>query len=671
MNILIPHQWLMDHLETEATPNQIQKYLSLSGPSVERIYNRAGDQVYDIEITTNRVDSMSVRGVAREAAVILKRAGIEATLKPVKLTPIKIETESNLPLPEIENNADLCNRVLAVVLKDVDDSPTPDWMADRLKQIDQQVHNSMVDITNYVTHDLGHPCHAFDYDKMMDKGGQIIIKEAEAGKTFVTLDGEEYQTLGGEIVFENQAGEIIDLPAIKGTQNTGIGPNTKNILFWIENLDAKKVRFASMSHAIRTVAAQLNEKNVDPHLGKTVLLKGAELYQQLTGAEIASELHDDFPNKRKLSPVHLTQTKIHDYLGVKLEPDEVSQILTDLGCGVTTKQQEQTTEFVIQPPTFRNDLQIPADIIEEIARIYGYHNLPSKLMETKIPTQQPEETNFRLEERVKNFLADIGWQEIYSYSAVDEQLAQQSGYKCGQHLKLLNPLTEDHTYLRRSLIPSLNQAIEANPQQKQLSVFELASLYHPQSDKLPDQSLKIGLVSTQDYQSFRADLESLLAQFYISQVKIGPEQKSASDFYLQQAEIKGKSQKKEDPTKLGQIYVLTNGHLAAQIDYQALIKTAARYPQYQAPAKTSSIIEDMTFTLEPKVKIGRVLESIQKTHDWVQRVELKDSYKRNFTFALYYQNPDRNISTEELQPIREKVAETVEKQYAGELVGQV
>ncbi len=671
MNILIPHQWLMDHLDTEATPDQIQKYLSLSGPSVERIYDQEGDQVYDIEVTTNRVDSMSVRGIAREAAVILNRAGIKAELKPIKLEPIELETESALPLPEIKNDPDLCNRVLTVILKNVDDSPTPEWMANRLRQIDQQIHNSMVDISNYVTHDLGHPCHAFDYDKVMDKGGEIIVTKAEAGKKFVTLDGEKYQTLGGEIVFENKAGEIIDLPAIKGTQNTGVGPDTKNILFWIENLDANKVRFASMSHAIRTVAAQLNEKNVDPHLGKTVLLKGAELYQQLTGAKIASELYDQFPNERKLNPVYLTQKRIHDYLGVTLKPTEVKQILTELGCKVTINQQDETTEFVVQPPTFRDDLQIPADIIEEIARIYGYHNLPSKLMATPIPTQQPRNANFRLEERLKNFLADIGWQEIYSYSAVSEKLAQESGYQLKSHLKLLNPLTEDHTYLRRSLLPSLAQAIKKNPQQEQLSVFELASLYHPQSEQLPDQSLKLGLVTTKNYRQFKTDLESLLAQFYINQIKIGAEKETANKFYRQQAPLLGQSQKQTEFKQLGQVYVLANGYVGAQVDYQALLQTVERYPQYQEPAKTSAIIEDMTFTLSSKVKIGRVLDSIQKTHDWVQRVELKDSYQRNFTFALYYQNPERNISTAELQPLREKVVETIAKEYSGKLVGEL
>ncbi|MEA2056860.1 MAG: phenylalanine--tRNA ligase subunit beta [Patescibacteria group bacterium] len=687
MNILIPHKWLLDHLETDATPEQIQKYLSLSGPSVERIYDREGDRVYDIEVTTNRVDSMSVRGIAREAAVILKRAGIKAALKPAKLPSIKPTTKTfkptaetikptakNLPLPKIVNSPDLCNRILAVVLHGVEASPTPDWMTTRLKQVEQNIHNSMVDITNYITHDLGHPCHAFDYDKIMAKGGKIIVKEAKAGKKFVTLDEEKYQTLGGEIVFENQAGEIIDLPAVKGTKNTSVSNSTKNILLWIENLDAKKVRFASMSHAIRTVAAQLNEKNVDPHLGKSAMLKGIELYQQLTGAKMASELYDEFPHKVKLEPVTITHNKIYNYLGVELKAEEIKTILTDLGCKVEVKEGDGTkydgTQYVVQPPTFRQDLQIPADIVEEIARIYGYHNLPSTLMTGPIPIHKPTDADFTSEDEMKNFLANIGWQEIYTYSAVSQEVALQSVHDIEKHLKLLNPLTEDHVYLRRSLIPSLSQAIKANPQRKNLSVFELTSTYQPQAGKLPSQDLKLGLVSSNNYRDFRRDVEALLSQFYIEEVIVGEEQKPESDFYQQQAPLLVKAED-EQMVELGAIYLLQNGLLGAQLDYQTLLKLARKYPHYQARTKTSTIIEDLTFTLKPNSKIGRVISSMAKAHELIKRVELKDSYQQNYTFTLCYQHPQKNLSTEDVQPVRKKVVATVKNNHDGELVGEL
>jgi phenylalanyl-tRNA synthetase beta chain len=239
MNILIPHNWLKEYLKTEATPEEIQKNLSLCGPSIERIYERENEAVYDIEITTNRVDSMSVYGIAREAAVILKRFKIPATLKPITLQKPAAPTHK-LQLPQILDDQHLTKRVMCVILADVQRNSTPEWMAKRLRQIDGTVHDAVIDITNYITHELGHPCHAFDYDKVMELGGIIEITLAKPGKKFVTLDGVEHTTVGGEVVFENGDGVIMDLPGIKGTANTSIHESTKNILFWLENIEAKK-----------------------------------------------------------------------------------------------------------------------------------------------------------------------------------------------------------------------------------------------------------------------------------------------------------------------------------------------------------------------------------------------------------------------------------------------
>ena len=672
MNILIPHNWLLDHLDTEAKPEDIQKYLSLSGPSVEKIYEREGDFVYDVEVTTNRVDSMSVRGIAREAAVILSRAGIKAELKPLELpSPAQLEPKNDLPLPEIDNDPQLCNRILTAVLAEVDHSPTPEWMANRLRQVDLQVHHSMVDITNYITHDLGHPCHAFDYDKIMDTGGKIIVAAAEADQPFVTLDGEKYQTVGGEIVFENPQGEIIDLPAIKGTANTSVDDQTKNILLWIENLDPAKVRFASMTHAIRTVAAQLNEKNVDPHLAEPVLVKAIELYQSLTNAKLASPIHDQFPNEQQLQPVAVKAATIENYLGIELPPEEINQILTKLGCRVEVSDSNQQTIFLVHPPSFRPDLTIPADVIEEVARIYGYHQLPSELMAAAIPTNRPDDSDFALEEKLKQFLADIGWQEIYSYSTVSQELAAQSGYSVDQHLQLANPLTEDQVYLRRSLIPSLEQAIDSNPQAEQISVFELASVYHPRENQLPQQDLKIGLVSNQPYRRVRGEVEALLSRFYLPEVKVKPE----SDVQLakagQQAALMAAAETKNKPVRLGTISILNNGHTAIELDYQALLSTARRYPSYQPTPNTSTIIEDLTFTLAPNTPVGRVLEAIENTHDWVRSVKLQQSYQQNYTFTISYQDPSQNLSTDQVKQVRQQVVQQVKDQFQAELVGSV
>lgn len=661
MNILIPHSWLLEYLETSATPQEIQKYVSLAGPSVERIYQQGTEQVYDIEVTTNRVDSMSIKGIAREAAVILSQFGIPSHLQHRQTSDVTPAISgAELPLPTISNNPDLCRRIMCVVLKNVQHTPTPQWMADRLQQIDQNIHDSVIDITNYITHELGHPCHAFDYDKIMALGGQIIVTEAEAGKSFTTLDEASYETVGGEIVYENQTGEIIDLPAIKGTLNTAVDDNTKNVLFWIESLEPKKVRFASMTHAIRTVAAQLNEKNVDPELAAEVMHRGIELYQELCEAEVASEVLDLYPRKRTVSKVTLPLTTISDYLGLTLDKDQIAEILLSLGCQVHTAKGVLT----VTPPTFRPDIAIAADVVEEIARIYGYHRLPSKIMDTPIPLNKPADVDFNLESKIKHFLSHIGWQEVYTYSLVSEDLALASGFELAKHLKLQNPLTDDRVYLRRSLLPSLREVIHNNPLAKQVSVYELANVYHPQRHQLPEQPLMLSLVSTKPYREVKGDLESLLQSLFITEVEIKPsvDAPHTGDII---------AQNEEGQVVLGTIEVTADQLTAITIPMSVLLSVAKSHPSYQPLPRTAPVIEDFTFTLPRNTAVGPVMAAIKSISPLITNVTLLDIYQQNYTFTVEYRDPQQNLSSDDVEPVRKQIIDMMKATFKATLVGQV
>ncbi|MBT4124410.1 MAG: phenylalanine--tRNA ligase subunit beta [Candidatus Pacebacteria bacterium] len=664
MNILIPNKWLLEQLETTLKPEKIQEFVSLCGPSVERIYQRGNDEVYDIEITTNRVDSMSVRGIAREAAVILEQFDVPAKLVSQSLLkkdiPKPTDSTKTLQLPKIIDQKKLCRRTMCVVLRDVQRTATPKWMADRLSQIELNVHESAIDITNYVTHELGHPIHAFDYDQVMKLGGEINITEAKKGDEFTTLDGESYTCVGGEVVFKNPEGVIIDLPSIKGTSNTSINDSTKNILLWIEAIHPSKVRFASMTHAIRTVAAQLSEKGIDSHLAEPTLVKAVQLYQELCDVQIASEVYDDFSKEEKLATIIIDLKKIQDYLGISIEKSQVVSILEKLECQVNAVK----NTLHVTPPSFRKDLTIPADIVEEIARIYGYHNLPSVLMPTRIPLNKPKDVNFEAEEKTKHFLADTGWFEIYSYSMVSEQLAKNSAYKIEEHLKLANSLTEDKVYLRRSLIPSLEEMIEKNPQEENLSVFELANVYHPRTDQLPLETLYLGMVSQKSLRKTKGDLSSLLQKFYIT------------DFEVKQKTDENRGKILVGKIEIGKIWIDTlkgtgKKMTCIEIEMKALLPLIKTHPAYKALPKTASIKEQLTFTLPAKTQIGPVLQTIREIDGNIKQVTLDDVYQANHTFSIEYWNEKKNLSNELIKPLREKIVKTIEKDYSAKLVGKI
>ncbi|NCN24258.1 MAG: phenylalanine--tRNA ligase subunit beta [Candidatus Pacebacteria bacterium] len=656
MNILIPHSWLLEHLDTEATPKQIQDYLSLSGPSVERINDHNGEPVYDIEVTTNRVDSMSIRGIAREAAAILPQFGVVAKLKPLNLPNVS-KANNPLPLPRILENDELNNRTICVVLSSVNRTETPKWMADRLEQIEMNVHDAVIDITNYITHELGYPCHAFDYDKLVATGNEIRIVEAGAGETFETLDGESFTAVGGEVVFKNGEGTIIDLPSIKGTKNTSIDESTKNVLLLMESIDAKKVRFASMTHSIRTTAAQLMEKNVDPNLASDVMKMGVKLYQELCQAEVSSEVYDHFPNKIPPTEISLTTIKLSEYLGFKLSLEDAAKMLEKLECNTSIAGDV----LAITPPSFRPDIAIPADIIEEVARIYGYHNIPSVLMPTAIPLNRPKATNFGLEHRAKEFLSAIGWQEVYTYSMVSETEAKTSGFNLENHLKVSNPLTDDKVYLRRSLVPSLESVIDGNTERSSISVFELANIYIPQEKDLPNEELTLAMVSNRDYRTVRGDLELLFTKLHIYNTLISPLE---SDDQVGNIMVNG------TPDSIGQIAV-KNGRVTIQLKMAKLVQLSSSHPTYKALPKTAALIEDLTFTLKEKTKVGELIKALTNADSLIEEVNLKTIYNRNFTFTIIYRHPDQPISSEMVAPIRKQLVALVESDWQGHLVGEL
>ncbi len=671
MNILIPHHWLLEHLETKATPEQIRKQLSLAGPSVERIQEKEGETVYDIEVTTNRVDSMSVRGIAREAAVILDHAKIPAQLKPLhlmKFSQLQPTTTQLLPLPKISHQLAAVKRITTVVLSQIKPTATPEWMAKRLRQIDQNVHWAAIDITNYVTHELGHPCHAFDYDKMMNLGGKIIIDIAKKNESFTTLDGERYTTVGGEVIFRAQDGTIIDLPAIKGTLNTAVDQNTKNILFWIENLDAKKVRFSSMTHDIRTVAAELNERNVDPHLAEPTFSFALKLYQQIIGAKIASNLYDYFPHPQSMKTITVPLAVFQRYLGFSLDQKIIISILTKLGCKVTQEKQQ----LLISPPTYRQDLAIPVDFVEEVARIYGYHNIPNKIMGGTLPLKRPDDAYFDLEEKIKNFLSLVGLQEVYTYSLVSEKQALKSGYQLKDHLKLANPLTEDKVYLRRSLLPSLNQVIAENPTSTDLELFEVAKIYRPtgQETQLPQEQMKLAFSFRSNYRRARGIIEGLLDYLFVEDYQFITNKNNT------QAEII--AFKKQKHHSLGIINASnitlpasSIGLINAELDLNSLSQVAQSQPHYQPLAKTMPLIEDLTFEIAKNTKIGDLIAAIKQTSPLIHQVELKDVYQQRYSFRLTYLDPQNNLAAPDIMPIRQKIVHRVKQRFPAELVGKV
>jgi phenylalanyl-tRNA synthetase beta chain len=318
LNIQILHSWLLEYLETDAPALAIGEKLALCGPSVEKVEKYGEDWLYDIEVTTNRVDMMSVYGIAREAAAILPQFGFKASLKKISLNQqslLKVDSSKTLPLT-IKTEKELTNRVMAVVMDNVSVGESPEWIKTRLEASGIRSLNSIIDITNYVMTEIGHPTHVFDYDRI--ESHLLEFRMSRKGERITTLDDKTYTLPGGDSVIDDSTGRIIDLPGIMGTKNSVVTSKTKRIIFFIDNNNPLLMRATSMKLGIRTVAVTLNEKQVDPELAETAMLRGIELYRKICKAEVASKLYDIYPKKPSIQLIKVSNKFISDRLGIEV-----------------------------------------------------------------------------------------------------------------------------------------------------------------------------------------------------------------------------------------------------------------------------------------------------------------------------------------------------------------
>jgi phenylalanyl-tRNA synthetase beta chain len=646
MNIQILDSWLREYLKTDATPEKIGECLSLCGPSIEKIEKIDGDYIYDIEITTNRVDCMSIVGIAREAAAILPQFGIKASFHEPEIKLPEFPTKSEKLV--IKSSPTHTKRVMGIVLDNIQNWETPDWMKRRLEASGIRSLNAVVDITNYVMTEIGHPTHVFDYDLLTTK--TLVFRESKKGEKITTLDGVKHTLPGGDIVIDDGEGTIVDLPGIMGTQNSVVNDSTKRILFFIDNNDPVKIRRTSMTLAIRTVAATLNEKGVDPELGKLALLRGIELYRSVCKADVKSKIYDVYPEKYTEKIVKITKDQISKRLGVDIKSETITKVLSELGFGVTWKKDVLT----LSVPSFRaQDIEIPEDIAEEVARIYGYHNLPSVLMDGVLP-QPLIDAPFKFENKVRNILKSMGGNEIYTLALVTAEMVDPK-----IALQLKNPIGSDTEYLRTSLVPSITNATKENSGVKTpYFLYEIANVYIPQKGELPTETMRLGCIFVNyDYRLAKGIVEQLLDTLQIEYTfELMPAEKDQDKDSSVLSIVANKS-------TLGHISLLSTGELVFECDMSTLKSVAKDYVAFQETPKFPSQIEDYSFELPNNVHIGELIKTIKLSTNIVRIVELIDIYESTYTVRVHYQDSTRTLTDSDVKKEREHILSIVKKAY--------
>lgn len=646
MNILIPDSWLREFLETKATPHQIKEYLSLCGPSVERINKVGNEIIYDIEVTSNRPDSMSVFGIAREAAAILPRFGIAA-----KLTqdPYQNKSKKTFRGPKklhIKTDPTLNPRWTSVIIDNVTIGPSPHWLKQKLEATGIRSLNTIVDITNYLMRAYGQPAHAFDYDAI--EGHTMILRASNKGEKITTLDGKTHTLPGGDIVIEDGTGQLIDLCGIMGAENSAIKKSTKTIVLFMQTYNPATIRKTVMTLAHRTEAASLFEKGLDPELVYPTVTRGIELVEKIAGGKVASNIYDIYHHPDTSRRVSVSREKLDRYLGTKLSDKEIRNILEPLGFSVTGSD-----PVTVRVPSFRRDVTLDVDIIEEVARMYGYHNIKTKLPEGEPPVVAPD-TSLMWEEEIKTRLRDWGYTELYTYSMISDDLMDIFKLDKKKAYKIANPLSSEWVYMRPSLLPSVLQSIKQNLNIKEnLKLFELSMMYEYRPDDLPNEKpiLLVAWTGNKFYEAkgLAEALFSLMGiPFHLEKygsVMVLP-QKLLSEFYI------------GVPVT---ILELDFGRMASDAKSK---KTFHPIPKYPAS------FEDLAFIVPPQTHVGPMIEALKNVHPLVADVTILDSFENIRTFHITYQSKSKNLTAADLRPVREKLISTAEKKFSARLKTQ-
>ena len=676
MNIKIPISWIRDYLKTDVAAKTLANTLSASGPSVERIEKIKEDYVFDIEITSNRTDSASVFGLAREANAILSNLGEKSQLANPKGIDLVLDpdTANILNLDVVIKDPKLCPRFTAIVLDNVKIKPSPAIIQNRLKLCGIRPINNIVDITNYIMLETGQPMHAFDFDKI--KGAKMVLRESTEGEKIVTLDKTVRKLPKGSIVIEDVE-RLIDLCGIMGGANSQISKRTKRVVLFVQAYDPKTIRKTTQSLVFRTEAASRFEKGVDLEGIPQALSRAVYLAKSNADAKIASELIDIYKVKAKTPVIYLNLKKLRNYLGEAIHPNLAVKILSLLG--FETKLQNET--IAAAPPSWRiEDITDDVDLIEEIARIYGYQNLKSEIPKGDIPISEKD----TLEEVIglKKALKFLGLTEVISYSIISQQMLALAETKRTNVVELQNPLTENWQYMRPSLLPSLVEIIGQNQFIRQnLRIFEIAKTYIAQGDELPKQDLQLALtVSPGDFFEIKGYLENI-AEIIGREVRLKPIAKKHPMFMDNQsaAVFSGKEQ------------VGTIGVLDSQItDYFNIKDAVAAFEinlstLYNLPAVTKTckpipkyppVIEDISAIFAKQTPLDEIIQTAKKAGlPLAKNVEVIDVFenekigvdKKSVTLRLTYQKSDGTPTQEEVTETRNKISSNLEKSLLAQI----
>lgn len=676
----ISYNWLKEYVDIRLTPEKLAELLTMSGLTVESLQPLGSDHIFEIEVTSNRPDWLSVVGVAREVAAICG-----SRLKAPHAATVKgHDTKSDTRI--IVDDKKLCPRYTGRVICDVKVGESPQWLKARLEAMGLRPVNNAVDVTNFCLLETGEPMHAFDLDKIA--GGHIIVRKAKNGEKIVAIDGAE-RTLDDSILVIADRERAVAIAGVMGGSNTEVTGSTKNILLEAAYFDPVSVRRTSRKLGISTESSYRFERKVDLDSIDRSSDRATALIVELCGGT-AGEFFDVGEKARPEKTAHIRYERLNSVLGVNIEPPKAAAILNALGLETKGSARDSLT---VKVPSFRHDLESEVDLIEEISRVYGYDRIPQTIPAiVEQPVRAPQAVV--ISDKIREVLAGFGLDEIMSYSLLSRKSLSAAAAAADDIVGIRNPLSSEQEVMRPTLIPGMLNAIRWNINRKNrdLKLFELGKVYVKKHDGSFNERLhlSIGLAGQasagwlegsreETFFDVKGMAESLLGKLGITDISFKPAQ---SPLFLAgvtaSLEIGGKTigllgrvraQVLDAFDIKEKVYAL---ELSAEelFERSRLDKAFSGIPKYPSAVRDISLIADISAHNEDLISAVRAAGSpLLKDARLIDRYTGKQipDGKVSLTYRIEYQDPTKTLEDRDIAPVHAKILQELERRFGAKL----
>lgn len=679
-------KWLKEFVDFSLSPAEIANVLTMAGLEVEDIVPNnqdEGDYILEISVTPNRPDCLSIMGIAREISAIL---GV-----PLKDGLVFTQKEINTaPTIEIKDHR-LCPRYSSRIIYDVKVEPSPEWISKRLQSHGLRPTNNIVDITNYVLLEMGHPLHAFDLDKLTGK--RIVVKVAGSVEKFLTLDNEN-RALNKDMLLIWDSQKPVAIAGVMGGLNSEITSSTVNLLLESAYFDPPSIRRTSKALNLTTESSYRFERGADINMVVPALNRVTQLIIEIAGGR-TTRLTDIYPNPFAVNRISIRFKKIKDVLGVKIKPSKIQEMLNRLG--VENKREGQG--ITVMPPSFRQDIQRDVDVIEEIARLYGYNKIPSTLPKTEMQILSGN-ARWSLIKRIKDSMRKSGYVEVINYSFLDpsdlDKLKLSDKDVRRNLIKIRNPLKKEEGALRTSLIPALlnNVRLNISRGERSLCLFEISNIFLHSGQNLPFESLKMAAIYLKDkkgllwqdkhdgFYDLKGALENLFLELRIKNYSF-KQDFSSIEPYLHNGKSCVVNIENQTVGFLGVIHPEVAHYFDVapetnilELDIERVFSfipskiTFSPIPKYPYIERDIAIIVSENVTVEDAQKTISGVNS-----DIIESIKLFDIYtgkpipkgKKSLAFSIRYRSEDRTLTHNEVNELHSKIIKNLESTLKAEL----